>query len=62
MSAADTACGEVRNPADTSEIVGTYPLLGAGDVDAAVEAAGKAQTEWAARPAGERAAVRAEAA
>lgn len=54
--------GEVRNPADTSEVVGTYPLLGAGDVDAAVEAAGKAQAEWAARPAVERAAVLAEAA
>jgi acyl-CoA reductase-like NAD-dependent aldehyde dehydrogenase len=54
--------GEVRNPADTSEVVGAYPLLGAGDVDAAVEAAGKAQTEWAARPAVERAAVLAEAA
>ena len=54
--------GEVRNPADTSEVVGTYPLLGAGDVDAAVEAARKAQTEWAARPAVERAAVLAEAA
>jgi acyl-CoA reductase-like NAD-dependent aldehyde dehydrogenase len=54
--------GEVRNPADTSEVVGTYALLGAGDVDAAVEAAGKAQREWATRPAVERAAVLAEAA
>ncbi len=54
--------GEVRNPADISEVVGTYPLLGAGDVDAAVEAAGKAQAEWAARPAVERAQLLAEAA
>ena len=54
--------GEVRNPADTSEVVGTYPRLGAGDVDAAVEAAVKAQVEWARRPAVERAAVLAEAA
>ena len=54
--------GEVRNPADPSEVVGTYPLLGAGDVDAAVEGARKAQLEWAARPAVERAAVLVEAA
>ena len=62
MARADHGWGEVRNPADTSEVVGTYPLMGAGDVDAAVEAAGKAQREWAARPAGERAAVLAESA
>jgi len=54
--------GEVRNPADISEVVGAYPLLGAGDVDAAVEAARKAQVEWAARPAVERAEVLKEAA
>jgi aldehyde dehydrogenase len=60
--AVDGSAGVVRNPADTSEIVGTYPLLGAGDVDAAVEAARKAQLEWAARPAVERAATLKEAA
>jgi acyl-CoA reductase-like NAD-dependent aldehyde dehydrogenase len=49
--------GEVRNPADIAEVVGTYPILGVGDVDAAVEAAAKAQPEWAARPAVERAEV-----
>jgi aldehyde dehydrogenase len=62
LATAEHGWGEVRNPADTSEIVGTYPLMGAGDVDAAVEAAGKAQREWANRPAVERAAVLAEAA
>ena len=62
MSGRKNSWGEVRNPADTSEVVGTYPLLGASDVDAAVEAARKAQVEWAARPAVERAEVLAEAA
>jgi len=62
LSGHKSGWGEVRNPADTSEVVGTYPLLGAGDVDAAVEAARKAQVEWAARPAVERAEVLAEAA
>ena len=62
MSGRKNSWGEVRNPADTSEVVGTYPLLGPGDVDAAVEAARKAQVEWAARPAVERAEVLAEAA
>ena len=42
---------EVRNPADTSEVVGTYPLLEVHHVDAAVEAAQAAQRAWASRPA-----------
>ena len=49
--------GEVRNPADTSEVVGTYPLLEPDDVDAAVEGALKAQAAWAEVPAVERAAL-----
>jgi acyl-CoA reductase-like NAD-dependent aldehyde dehydrogenase len=49
--------GEVRNPANIREVVGTYPIQGTADVDAAVEAAAKAQPEWAARPAVERAEV-----
>ncbi|MGH8972479.1 MAG: aldehyde dehydrogenase family protein [Acidimicrobiia bacterium] len=49
--------GEVRNPADTSRLVGTYPLLEPADVDAAVEGALKAQPAWAAVPATERAAL-----
>src|SRR5690349_8590037 len=53
---------EVRNPAAVSEVVGTCPSMGVGDVDAAVEAARKAQKEWAARPAVERSKVLAEAA
>lgn len=46
---------EVRNPADVDEVVGTYPLLGAEDVDRAVEAARKAQVSWQRVPALERA-------
>jgi acyl-CoA reductase-like NAD-dependent aldehyde dehydrogenase len=49
--------GEVRNPADTSQVVGTYPLLDPDDVDAAVEGALKAQVAWAEVPAVERAAL-----
>ncbi|MGH8993706.1 MAG: aldehyde dehydrogenase family protein [Acidimicrobiia bacterium] len=54
--------GEVRNPADTAEVVGTYPLLEPDDVDAAVEGALKAQVAWAEVPAVERAALVYEAA
>jgi aldehyde dehydrogenase len=54
---ATTGLVEVRNPADTSEVVGTYPVLEVHHVDQAVEAAWKAQPTWAARPAVERAAV-----
>ncbi|MGH9039173.1 MAG: aldehyde dehydrogenase family protein [Acidimicrobiia bacterium] len=54
--------GEVRNPADTAEVVGTYPLLEPDDVDAAVEGALKAQVAWAEVPAVERAALVSEAA
>ncbi len=49
--------GEIRNPADTSQVVGTYPLLEPDDVDAAVEGALKAQLAWAEVPAVERAAL-----
>ncbi len=48
---------EVRNPADTGELVGTYPALDVHHVDQAVEAARAAQPEWAARSAVERAVV-----
>jgi acyl-CoA reductase-like NAD-dependent aldehyde dehydrogenase len=47
--------GEVRNPASTADIVGTFPLLGAADVDAAVAAAAAALPGWSATPAVERA-------
>ncbi len=57
-----TRRGEVCNPADVNEVVGSYPILGAAEVDAAVEAAAKAQEAWAAVPAVERAAVVLEAA
>jgi acyl-CoA reductase-like NAD-dependent aldehyde dehydrogenase len=45
---------EVRNPADTAEIVGTYEGRIAADVDAAVEAGAKAQLEWGSLSAAER--------
>ncbi|WP_020498669.1 aldehyde dehydrogenase family protein [Sciscionella marina] len=47
--------GEVHNPADTSEVVGTYPLLAKEEVDRAVASARHAQWEWAQTPAAERA-------
>lgn len=43
--------GQIRNPADTDEIVGTYPLLDRADVDRAVAAAARAQPAWADVPA-----------
>jgi acyl-CoA reductase-like NAD-dependent aldehyde dehydrogenase len=42
--------GEYRdniNPSDTTDIIGRYVRSGADSVDAAVEAAGRAQPEWA---------------
>ncbi|MDQ1514979.1 MAG: hypothetical protein QOE80_809 [Actinomycetota bacterium] len=53
--------GEVRNPASTADIVGTFPMLGAADVDAAVAAATAALPGWSATPAVERARLLAEA-
>ncbi|MDA9440600.1 succinate-semialdehyde dehydrogenase [Bradyrhizobium sp. CCBAU 51745] len=47
---------EVRDPA-TDELVGRVPKLGTPEVADAIEAARKAQAEWAARAAKERAAV-----
>jgi aldehyde dehydrogenase len=52
-----TRRGEIRNPADTDEVVGTYPLLDTADVDRAVEAARRAQASWADVSAAERAKV-----
>lgn len=45
---------EVTNPADITETIGEFQLSTPEDVDAAVEAATEAQTEWADRPAPER--------
>lgn len=39
---------EVRNPARTDELVGTYPRIGPAAVDAVVGVAGRAQPAWAA--------------
>ena len=47
---------EVENPA-TEQILGTIPEGATGDAQAALEAAHRAQTAWAARPAVERAAL-----
>ncbi|RMD88229.1 MAG: NAD-dependent succinate-semialdehyde dehydrogenase [Alphaproteobacteria bacterium] len=46
----------VTNPA-TGEVIGTVPLLAEAEVEAAIAAAQSAQTDWAARPAKERAAI-----
>ena len=52
----DRAPLEVRSPV-TGEPIGTVPSCTAADVAAAVDRARTAQTEWAARPVAERAAV-----
>ncbi|AIJ21296.1 aldehyde dehydrogenase family protein [Amycolatopsis methanolica] len=49
--------GDVYNPADAREVVGTYPLLIPADLDRAVAAARRAQREWRRLPAVERAAI-----
>ncbi|ELZ05433.1 2,5-dioxovalerate dehydrogenase [Natrialba asiatica] len=53
---------EVRNPADTGDIVGEFQASTSADTDAAVEAAVGAQTEWATTPGPERGNVLAETA
>src|SRR5581483_3148166 len=45
------------NPAHTGEVIGYYQKSTAADLDAAVEAASKAQPGWAATPAPERGAI-----
>jgi acyl-CoA reductase-like NAD-dependent aldehyde dehydrogenase len=45
---------ENRNPADTDDLVGTFPESSVQDVEAAVTAAKGAQPEWAAMPAPKR--------
>ncbi len=45
---------ETRDPANTGEIVGRYPLSTAQDVDSAVEAAHRVLQEWRDVPAPER--------
>ena len=53
---ADAPQIDVTDPA-TGEVIATVPSLGARETRDAIEAAQKAQKEWAARPAKERAAV-----
>jgi aldehyde dehydrogenase (NAD+) len=48
---------ERRNPAEPSDLVGTFPLSGADDVRAAVEALDKAAPDWAATSPERRAAI-----
>ena len=45
---------EIRNPADTNDIVGYAPRSAAADVDQAIAAAQAAYAAWAGRPAPER--------
>ncbi len=42
---------ENRNPADASDLIGEFPLSGAGDVDRAVESARRGFAIWRATPA-----------
>ena len=42
---------ENRNPADTDDLIGRFPLSGAADVDRAVESAKRGFAEWRATPA-----------
>lgn len=44
-----------RNPANTDEVIGEFPLSGTGDVDAAVSAAREAYKKWRLVPAPKRA-------
>ncbi len=53
---ADGATIDVTNPA-TGDLIAKVPSLGVNDVRRAVDAAEKAQKDWAARPARERAAI-----
>ncbi len=53
---ADGATIDVTNPA-TGDLIAKVPSLGVNDVRRAVDAAEKAQKDWAARPAKERAAI-----
>jgi acyl-CoA reductase-like NAD-dependent aldehyde dehydrogenase len=48
---------EIRNPGLLSEVVGTVPVLDAGDVDRAVRAGASVQPSWAARSAADRAEI-----
>jgi acyl-CoA reductase-like NAD-dependent aldehyde dehydrogenase len=45
---------EVRNPANTSEVVGTIPRISPSDIDAIAQCAAKVQPVWGARSAAER--------
>src|SRR3974390_1501036 len=45
---------ENRNPANTDEIIGTFPLSGREDIDAAVTAACEAYKKWRLVPAPKR--------
>jgi aldehyde dehydrogenase (NAD+) len=53
---------EVRNPADTDEVVGTYQRSTEADTERAIEAADAAAEEWAATPGPERGRILREAA
>jgi len=53
---------EVRNPADTTEVVGVYQQSTSGDTEDAIAAAKAAQDEWASTPAPERGRILREAA
>lgn len=53
----DSATIDVENPSEPGSVIGTVPAGCKADADAALDAAKKAQTEWAKVPSGERAKV-----
>ena len=57
VPAASGSVFERRNPADPSDVVGTFPASGPADVSAAVDALEKAAPEWAATSPERRAAI-----
>ncbi|HEY3174393.1 MAG TPA: aldehyde dehydrogenase family protein [Candidatus Polarisedimenticolia bacterium] len=57
VGSATGASFENRNPADTDDLVGTFPKSSQEDVDRAVEAAGKAYESWRLTPAPRRAEI-----
>ncbi|KHT62288.1 succinate-semialdehyde dehydrogenase [Photobacterium gaetbulicola] len=56
VTAIDDACSSVTNPS-TGELIATVPVLGKQETSSAIHAADKAQGDWAARTAKERATV-----
>ena len=50
VDATSQATFENRNPADTTDVIGTFPLATVEDVERAIESANSALPTWAALP------------